>query len=692
MKRVKILLIIMISVLFMACGGGDSDSSDGTSIVDKYDERGRLTVDTYRQYCNTDPQTYNDVIKNFIVISNVEAEVYADLLNYFTDNGTKPLFDPTLDLGETDKTLAEMNYDSMIIRSGDVYAALQPCLDASFTYLQKEPSSTVRSYTQTRGLFKAAGDFFSWMGGTRTHTRDQILTIMKNDAQAKQEVYDEAKILWQNKDFGANPDEFMKKLQTGEFDNEVNYLHKSLSDNPDTTYFMIVQEKNLGFMNKTLDEGKEGIKKGVDLYVESAKVIADGGLGIEGGGFSKGYDYAKNTTEIVGATEKDGVSGGFFKWLSNKTSQVLGDRYKELLKEKAYLTEMFADGVKDYTEAYLKDSAAAVSKTISKYANGVYNYFATPEQKQESIDKAKEVAKDSTVEDDTNNKVIKIDVADDQNIKNPDLGLVIAHDGNGNMEITVVKEDKEVLVNTNKDDFKYLDMLFTNDKNDNAYTKNLPVADGVIELTSFKEINENTEVLTPDTDKTVITFTSSVKGKTDTFTEYIVMVDIKNITQKTNINFSVSSPVSYTVSPGIHSIESDQVFEVYVKVKDKDVDLKVVMSYDNTDYKNEATYTLKTNVVETPDTPTTSGGGVYSGTYTGYGDGCPTSGSISFEMSDTSAKIILDGKASSISVSNHLFNGQDANGVYWAGALSDDNKVEGTFSTSSCGGEFHLSN
>jgi len=680
MKRFySLVFIIVLTLILSACGG---DSSDSSSL----DSMGRLSTSKYIESCNENPQTFEEAIQNIVIISNVENELYADLLLIFSEHGKYELFDTDVDIGENDEELLEKNYNTVFLRSSELYLGLKSCYENSVYFIENDSNKAISKNKKVikRGLLYSIGNFFGFMGGTIENTRSDMVAIGTKNSSTKQEMYEKAKYLWPNENFGSDSDVFYSNLQSGSYSDKINQLHNSLYHDVDTNYYYEAEDLKKAPVNKVLKEGKTGLEKGVDLYVESTKVIT-GGLP-NGEQFSKGYDYAKDTIEIINKAEKDGVTGGIWEYISKSSTKYLGNKYKEFLESKAHLGDLINDGIKDVTENYIK--------SMSKYLNNLLNYNKTDNELKDTISKLES----SGDTNNTGNKVIKLDP--NETIDKPNLGIVVSKDyyGNQNTHIVVYPSEKNILLNID-DDFTYLDLLFSNENDDNMNTT-LVLSDNTIQnVDEFSEVN----IYVP----MEITFSEPiVKEYKDDYTMYDVKISYENITQETYIKYEYSG--TRRGSSGIVAGDNVAFYSVYpdgghvnwiVGVGEEDVTITVSLSLDGKLYDTSESYTIKgTDVSDESSDPDNSSGGTYSGTYTGYGEGCPTTGTISFSFNNNSVNItssnINGGGTVSLGTTStiNLFNGQDSKGTYWAGAISDAGKVEGTFSTGSCGGEYHVSN
>lgn len=195
--------------------------------------------------------------------------------------------------------------------------------------------------------------------------------------------------------------------------------------------------------------------------------------------------------------------------------------------------------------------------------------------------------------------------------------------------------------------------------------------------------------------------TSKIVKKTDR-TEYSVTADISNIPETTFLKYIITPPVSWSsdYNSKIAYPNKNKSINFDITVKDKDVKMEVQSSKDNKTFKTISSTILKTN----HPSNTSGGSNISSGTYNGTwrvaaGASCPkSSGPISFTFNSNSVSIsyaYINGGGSRKSVpyivKGRVFYGTDSNNVIWSGGLGDNGKVEGTFSASSCAGDYHIS-
>lgn len=310
---------------------------------------------TYPDLCIMPVTGFNDAFSNLVLFSTVEHDIYADLLLIFSENGTKPLFDPSASLGEDNTSLMETNYNR-IVRAGALHGGLNSCFEATMEFLERDVvfDGRMRRGQPMGGILGSAYNFFvNFMGGNTDRAGDRIKNIIeKGGVNVKSEVYETAKDTWPNSDLGDSPEGFMEKLENGELNDKLHFLHSTLCNDPDTVYSEIAIDNNERPVDVVVKEGVEGIKSGTDFYVDSAKIII--GTLPNGDKFGQGFDKAKNTIDKLNAYEKDGIKG-FVK----KGAEI--DIENDV---KSYLD---TKGVSNDTYDALKDMALIMGKNIMKY-------------------------------------------------------------------------------------------------------------------------------------------------------------------------------------------------------------------------------------------------------------------------------------------------------------------------------------
>jgi len=438
-----------------------------------------LAVNSYAESCSTDVTSYSTAISNLVLLANVEQEVYADILLTFSESGSKPLFDSSVSLGENDQALLTQNYENILLRTGDLYNELKPCYDATMIFLEQGTSKKRSSH---RGLISSVKNFFyGFMGGTIENSRNIMLNIGQNDTSTKQEMFDKAKYLWPDKDFGSDASVFYDSLKSGGHSTEINHLHNSLMNDPDTNYWLQGDQVKGRPIDRVIDEGKKGLEAGSDLLIDSTKTIIGGSIP-GGDGFGKGYDYAKDAVDAVNEAEKNGGASGVWKFIESTGLRELEDKAKSFFSSKSGLGNITTDGIADYSKN--------IAKSVYGYLNNLWNHNASDEELNTKID----TIKTSNDADDSNNKVITINVEGEQ-IDSPTIGVVIANNIENDQpnEIIVViypdNNNKEVLVNIDDEAHDKVEVTFINADGDQMIEKDIPISsDPVMTVEKFTNV------------------------------------------------------------------------------------------------------------------------------------------------------------------------------------------------------------
>ena len=207
-------------------------------------------------------------------MADAEMYAYASLLEMFSDGGTKPLFDSSVDLTDAD-------YETLMDLSDRIEAAV-PAYEAAGVFLTQHstPNSRVR-YVQghprlPQGVIGAIGDFVSWMrGATGERRRNDILQIAAQLSEAeRQQMYQSAQDSLPGQDIGGNANEFFEKLTNGDLDHSAARLHNDYVHNIDIpAYGNKAQDLSARPIDIAAREGAKGVEAGAQVIAEGSKAI-----------------------------------------------------------------------------------------------------------------------------------------------------------------------------------------------------------------------------------------------------------------------------------------------------------------------------------------------------------------------------------------------------------------------------------
>ncbi len=666
MKHYRNFLLLLVSFLLLACGG----ASDDNSSVDNDSN----SKNTYVGACHTTIESEYDLVENMVILANVEQDVYADILLMFSEDGKKELFDTNVSLGEEGDELSEKNYNNIIVKTGELYLSLLPCMDVTVDYVvNNEPKEKLGERENQKLLSSVFAFFYTFMGGTIDHTREVLLSIGKDDAIMQEDIYNSARFNWPKEDFGNSPQAFYMALQSGEFSDKINALHNNLLNDPDSTYSDKAQDIQALTGDQVLKEGLEGLKKGFDVYVDAGTTLVGGSLP-EGDAFSKGYDHAKNAIEVINSTEKDGVSAGIWKYVENTGVQKLED------KVKGYL-----DSVKDPL-GISHDAVIDLSKEIGKstYSNlsNLYNHELSKESRIKRIKEIKENLNESE-----NNKVINPH-SSGKEIVNPDLGLIRIQDQQNEINQVVVvsypTEDDAILVNIDPDKSKNIITTFYNHDKDYMSSYNeISQESSSIEISEYSVLKESIK------DSSIV-LRYEILENNDRSIVYRVYADIEKVDSPITVTIDVDNA---STSNAVKRVNSTSTIYWDVMVLEKDATIYVSRS--DADFRKALHLAGKQIVDEVAETaysdsqgtsaPTYNYDGIYSGRVTSSCEETVTA-TITVSGSNISGYTSDGYSINGYTISGSRVAGTSDDGITWSGNLYGIPKADDAYNSANSSG------
>jgi len=250
-----------------------------------------------------------------------------------------------------------------------------------------------------------------------------------------------------------------------------------------------------------------------------------------------------------------------------------------------------------------------------------------------------------------------------------------------------------------------------------------------ITILTFLGCGDSDSYYTPDANVTNsstlnITVLPITKERTTTYTIYDLIININDVKQTTYLKFRVTpDSVSLGNIEDVITVTDDTQIVLTIKVESKDVKMQISTSIDNSNFTENSSIVLQKNIQIPPSTSTpgntdsstpsttqttTLGSSVtYSGTYVGYGNGCPITGNISFTFYFLKNLIYINssningGGTTFMTHAYHddnFFDSTDEKGVKWSGVgVIEGDTLTGSFNSGSynqapsiCSGDFEI--
>lgn len=291
------VLVALVLGSVVACGGSDG----GPSLPDP-----------------STSTTNAEDLDALVTAIGLEQEAMGTLLLVFSQNGTRPLFDLSIDWSDA-KTVGEATDE--LHRVAAALSAHRPALEAALTSLAGKQahasfagSGAGDSERQRYAL--SVSDFFpsifGWADEAKAKERENIVAVLEKGGPAlqaqihglAQELRDEGRLGDLGADLGASPDEFLAKLKSGGLDAlALHNLNKdAANENPD--YDAAAAEVKGRPVDMLVKQGAEGLAAGGDTYWDLAKKTVAGGLGVAGAAFTKGTELVETAVGYVTAAEQ----------------------------------------------------------------------------------------------------------------------------------------------------------------------------------------------------------------------------------------------------------------------------------------------------------------------------------------------------------------------------------------------------
>ncbi|MCC6747816.1 MAG: hypothetical protein IT371_09175 [Deltaproteobacteria bacterium] len=274
--------------------------------------------------------------------ADLQMEAYAGLLQLFTENGAKPLLDPSLDLGEKGSAKYEQSA-ARVLELLEQAASAYWLADRALASLgAKLPAEAKADFGDRIPFFNSLkGLFWDTTRGAAKEARDNVLAIVeKGGDNVATEVYDATKNLQAagrldlttsrqtdqpSVSLGATKEEFFSKLKAGELDGKISMLnlHKDLTQDASTEYGAIAaQEKRRPSLDNAYKTGASAVAAGVDLLKETVGNVVHASV-----------EKAAQAVEVVVKAEekaKDAIS-----WLKTQAEQKVIGRVRDFFAKKA---------------------------------------------------------------------------------------------------------------------------------------------------------------------------------------------------------------------------------------------------------------------------------------------------------------------------------------------------------------------
>jgi hypothetical protein len=336
------VLLVVSMMLPVSCGGSDGGPLPQPSVS----------------------TTNAEDVDALVMAIGLEHEAMATLLLVFSQGGTKPLFDPTIDW--SDPQVVADAYDSLHAVA-DKLRAHRPALEAALSSLEGKAAWAAAmgagsGAAHARYALSLSGFFpsvFGWADGAKKSERDNIVAVLEKGGPGlqtqihafAQELRDEGRLGNLGADLGDSPDAFLTKLKAGELDDlALHNLNKdAANENPD--YDAMASQVKGRPVDMLVKEGAAGVVAGGDSYWDLAKKTVAGGLGVAGAAFTKG-------TEMV-----EGVVGSIVRAEQALTAPL------DLMASDAI------NALKDRAQAFIEDRTGLDEETAQALVSGLSDDF-----------------------------------------------------------------------------------------------------------------------------------------------------------------------------------------------------------------------------------------------------------------------------------------------------------------------------
>ncbi len=263
-----------------------------------------------------------------VAMGDAQMYAYASLLEMFSDDGTRPLFDMTVELDDSDyETITEIT--QRVVDMADAYEAASVFLlnqsespAAKLVYVNHKPRFP-------KGFLGAMKDFFiGWARGNGSRRAEDIAGIATQvPAHEREAMFQTARDRF-GEQVGNNSEEFFANLVNGDLNNISAQMHKDFSDNPIDLpgYVGVGQNAGKRPLDIAAEEGARGLQAGAQVVIQGNLVIICSKFPKFCTGFDKAEkiidklnDIGEDPLGALGDEVKDGIVGRGQEWLGDKT-------------------------------------------------------------------------------------------------------------------------------------------------------------------------------------------------------------------------------------------------------------------------------------------------------------------------------------------------------------------------------------
>lgn len=240
-------------------------------------------------------------------------------LEWFSENGQKPIFDESVSWPTTNSDEAIKRYDQLYDLADNI-EALRPQIEAAIFELSSsietaDMEGSARLSAKI-GLSSWFPSIFGWLDSQYEEARNNILSVMnKTDDYEKQkffnfvvELRNEGRLSDDKTiDIGNSADTFLTKLSSGELDRTISLknVHRYAQQDSELEYGAIAIENSLDTGSVAAKQGGKGLIEGGKSLVDSSVTIVSGGLGKAGALFKSGFEKTSDLVNgIISVEEK----------------------------------------------------------------------------------------------------------------------------------------------------------------------------------------------------------------------------------------------------------------------------------------------------------------------------------------------------------------------------------------------------
>ncbi len=315
-----------------------------------------------------------EALKAIVRMASAQASLYADLLNLFSDNGTKLLFSPNLQFQNA-------YYEEMGKGIEKVLEA-KKAYDEALIYLNtpnQAVSGAKNLVVENSGILSSVKNFFyNWAWGSAVKARERILNNLQNmSPQEQQSAYNDLKDRWGDK-VGSSPQELVQNLEQGKLDGAAHQMHNELiTFNEGYQNAADKSGKDQRPVKIAHEEGAKGLEAGVDVVKSVSTTV----IGTKLPEFSDGFEKAENTINKINQIYEKDYQG----LATDLAKDALKDHAKTFLKDKIGLDDFsageVADVIADEVEKEAKVTLATAHTSISDLLDKIKEFglsYVTP--------------------------------------------------------------------------------------------------------------------------------------------------------------------------------------------------------------------------------------------------------------------------------------------------------------------------